>query len=183
MIAYNGTKRHTNHCVMNKERVKDDLVESTKSLMNILSSVSQEKFNKKPEEGGWTVGMTVEHLIKVEYGTLKLFSGPVEKSGRNPKQKIEKIQERLLDFDTAMTAYGPIIPDEKPKDKSKALGKIQDIRQKLTGLIEIVDLEEMVTGFEHPLFGYLTRVEWIYFNIYHSRRHINKIERVISSIK
>lgn len=168
---------------MNRDCVKRDFIESTKNLLEILSDIPEGNFNKKPELGGWTVGMTAEHLIKVEFGILKLFSGSVDSTDRNPEQKIEEIEKRFLDFETSMTAYGPIVPDKEPKDKTKVLGKLQDIRQKLTGLIEIQNLAETIKGFEHPLFGYLTRVEWIYFNIYHSKRHINQMERIISSIE
>lgn len=168
---------------MNRARVKKDFIESTRNLLEILSNIPERNFNKKPESGGWTVGMAAEHLIKVEYGTLKLFSGSVDSTDRNPEQKVEEIEKRFLDFETSMTAYGPIVPDKEPKDKTKVLEKLQDIRQKLTGLIEIQNLAETINGFEHPLFGYLTRVEWIYFNIYHSKRHSNQMERISSSIE
>lgn len=168
---------------MNKKQVKNDFVESSENLLNILSPVPDKNFNKKPGEDGWTVGMAAEHLIKVESGTLKLFSGPVGPAERDPEEKILTIKGRLLDYNTAMTAYGPIVPNDKIKDKTKALVKMQDIRQKLTGLIEIQNLEELITGFEHPLFGFLTRIEWIYFNIYHSKRHVRQIENILDSIE
>ena len=168
---------------MNKTRIKNDLVESTSNLLDILFSVSEAHFNTSTPKGGWSIGMIAEHLIKVESGTLNLFSGPVERTGRDPSSKIESIRDRLLDFDSSMTAYGPIVPDEKPKDKTKALEKMQDIRQKLKGLIEIQDMTETITGFEHPLFGYLTHVEWIYFNIFHSRRHVNQMKQTLASIR
>lgn len=82
-----------------------------------------------------------------------------------------------------MTAYGPTVPDEKPKDKSKTIEKFQDIRQKLTGWIEIQNLAGTITGFEHPLFGSLTRIEWVYFNIYLSRRHIRQISKILKSFE
>lgn len=167
---------------MNKSSVKADLVDSTDKLLRILSGVSDSNFNIKPVEEGWSVGQTTEHLIKVEYGTLKLFAGPVHPTDRDPEQKIQEIKERFLNFEKRMTAFGPIIPDAIPKDKSKALVKLQDIRQQLTGLIDIRDLTKTVTGFEHPLFGYLTLIEWIYFNIYHSRRHVRQIQEIVNSI-
>ncbi len=167
---------------MNKSRVKSDFIESTRSLLNILSGVQDNSFNEEPGGDRWTVGMTAEHLIKVESGTLKLFSGPADTTERDPAQKIKEIKERLLNYETGMTAYGPIVPDEKPKEKTKVLEKIQDIRQQLTGLIDIQDLSKTITGFEHPLFGYLTRIEWIYFNIYHSRRHAHRIIEINKSL-
>lgn len=117
----------------------------------------------------------VEHLIKIETGTLRLLSKNLKSPDRNPIEKITFIRERLMDFETGMKAYGPILPNDKPKDKDKALGKLQDTRQRLGGLIKIHDLTEKVTVFDHPLFGTLTRIEWLYFIIYHGRRHVRQI--------
>lgn len=163
---------------MNKDLVKKDLRQSTNNLMDVLSLTPEDFFNIQPSQDGWSVGKIGEHLIKVETGTVRIFTGSAEASDRDAEQKIKTIRDRMMDFETKMTAYGPIIPDDEPKEKTKVLEKLQDIRQKLLGFIDIQDLTEMVTAFEHPIFGSLTRIEWIYFNIYHSRRHIKQIEKI-----
>lgn len=163
---------------MNKLETKKDLDESTKKLLDLLYEVPEPIFNAVPGEGGWTIGQVTEHLIKVETGTVRLFSGPVKEAGRDPREKIDEIKNKFLNFDNKLKAIGPIVPSDSPKDKTKALEKIQDIRQKLTSLIEIQDMTALVTGFEHWLFGPLTRVEWVYFNIYHSRRHGHQIKTI-----
>lgn len=163
---------------MKKDLVKKDLRTSTNSLLDVLSVIPKEIFNEHPYRGGWTVGKVGEHLIKVETGTVRLFTGPSKASERDAGEKIEHIRSRMMDFETKMTAYGPIIPNDEQKDKTKVLEKLQDIRQQLLGFIDIQDLTKMITGFEHPIFGPLTRVEWIYFNIYHSRRHVKQIEKI-----
>lgn len=164
--------------MMKKNLVKKDLKQSTSSLLDVLSGTPEEIFNTQPNQEGWSVGKIGEHLIKVETGTVRIFTGSAEVSDRDPEQKIENIRERMMDFETQMTAYGPIIPDDKPKDKTKVLEKLQDIRQQLLGFVDIQDLTEIITAFEHPIFGTLTRVEWIYFNIYHGRRHVKQIEKI-----
>lgn len=163
---------------MNKLEIKKDLNESTRKLLELLYEVPEPFFNSVPKEGGWTVGQVAEHLIKVETGTVRLFSGPVEDAGRDHQEKIDEIKDRFLNYETKLKAFGPIVPGDTPKDKTNALEKIQDIRQRLTSLIEIQDMAALITGFEHGLFGYLTRVEWIYFNIYHSRRHMHQIKTI-----
>lgn len=168
--------------MITKEQVKEDLKNSTERLLEVLYAIPEEAFNKRPGQGAWSIGQVAEHLIKVETGTVRLFSGPAEAAARDPQEKIRKIKESMLDFDTAMNASGPIIPDEKPKDKVRVLEKIQDIHLKLASLIEISDLTEVLTGFDHPIFGTLSRVEWIYFNICHSKRHIRQIKNIHNSI-
>jgi len=163
---------------MNKAQVRSDLKQNTRELLQSISDFPEAHFNSRPTEGQWTAGQVAEHLIKVETSTIKLFVGSTEPSNRNPGLKITNIKERLLDFNSKMKAFGPIIPDDSPKEKTAVLDRLQDLRQRLTGMIEIEDLTVLVNGFEHPLFGTLTRLEWIYFNIYHSRRHNRQIKNL-----
>lgn len=167
---------------MEKDQIKADLKKSTKELLDLLDRIKEDQFNVPPKDGGWTIGQVAEHLIKVETSTVRLFSGNVEATKRNPEEKVSSIKERFLDSDKKMKAFGPIIPDEDNKDKELALEKIQDLRQKLIGLIELQDMTELIVDFSHPLFGPLTRVEWIYFNIYHSARHSKQVRRILKAL-
>lgn len=164
---------------MNKETLLDEFKEATNELLATIDNIPEEHFNTLPDSGGWTPGQVVEHLIKVEVGTVRLFSGPSKEAGRDPEANLAKIKQRFLDFDSKMKATGPIVPDEKPKDKEKALKKVQDIRQRQISSIEIQDLTELVTAFEHPLFGELTKIEWLVFNICHGKRHAYQIEQML----
>ncbi|MDZ7714921.1 MAG: DinB family protein [Balneolaceae bacterium] len=167
---------------MDKQQITEELKNATEELLEIIESVPEESFNASPSKNSWSPGQVVEHLIKVETGTLRSFSGPLEQCERNSEEKVEKIQDDFLNFKTKMTAFKPIIPDEKPKDKTKALNKMQDIRQRLVSLIDIQDLTELVAGFDHPLFGRLSKVEWIYFNIYHGKRHAHQIIQTMNQL-
>lgn len=164
--------------MVKESKVRSDLKESTRELLQSISRFPENEFNTPPDDGGWTAGQVAEHLIKVETGTVRLFTGGFEACDRNPEQKIERIKERMLDFESPMTASGPIVPDDQPKDKEQVLEKLQDLRQRLTGMIELHDLSEMIAGFVHPVFGSLTAIEWIYFNIYHSKRHLHQIRAI-----
>ncbi len=168
---------------MVKSVVRSDLKKSTRELLTTISNFPEEYFNTHAKEGRWTAGQIAEHLIKVETGTVHFFTGETEPTDRDPLQKISKVKERLLNDDLRMNANEPIIPDDKPKDKESVLKKLQDIRQRLISLVEIEDLTELISSFAHPLFGPMTRVEWIYFNILHSRRHIRQsrdLEKIFS---
>lgn len=160
---------------MKKSEVRSDLKESTNQLLNSLSDFPDELFTSKVQEDKWSVGQIADHLKKVETSVLNLFTGSTRPADRAPDIKIADLKKRFLDYSTKMKAYGPIIPEQNPPKKQDALAYLQDIRQRLTGMVEIEDLTELLTGFEHPVFGYMTRLEWIYFVVYHSRRHIAQI--------
>lgn len=167
---------------MKESVVRKDLKESTHDLLMAVSEFPEEYFNAPPADGGWTAGQVAEHLIKTETSTVELFTGSFEISERDPEEKIKTIKGRFEDFESKMKAFGHIIPDESSKDKAQILENIQDSSQRLTSLIELHDLSELITGFAHPLFGHLSRVEWIYFNIYHTYRHVHQIHRISESI-
>ena len=161
-----------------KSEILNDLNDSTKKLLAGIEKFPEGRFNDKPNGDAWSAGQVGEHLIKVETGTVRLFTGSTEPADRDPEEKIERIEEEFLNFEKKFTAFGPILPDEKPKDQQKVVNKLQDIRQRLASLVDLHDLSALCTGFEHGLFGYLTRVEWIYFTIIHSRRHLEQVRRI-----
>lgn len=165
-----------------KDQVHKDFTQSTKELLNILNDFPEEHFNTKPEDGGWSAGQIAEHLIKSEIGCVRFFTKDTEPAERDSEEKIKPLKKTFLDSDTKLQAGGPIMPDDAPKDKPKAIDKLQDIRQRLTSMIEIKDLTEVVTAFDHPLFGPFTRIEWLYFHIFHAERHRRQIEAIRSGL-
>lgn len=169
--------------MINRVELKTDLRNSTNHLLGVLYETPGRIYNEMPRGNSWTIGMVAQHLIKVETSTVRLFAGMAEPTERNPESKINTIKSRLLDHNTKMRAFGPIIPDENLKDKQALIEKLQDLRQRMMSCIEIEDLTETVTGFEHPLFGFLTRVEWIYFNIYHAERHVRQINEISKKLQ
>ena len=159
-----------------KKQVRKDYTQSTQELLSVLNDTPEDHFNTKPEDGGWSAGQVAEHLIKSEIGSVRFFTVDTKATERDPEEKIEMLKETFLDFDSKFEAPGLVSPDDKPKDKQKAINKLQDIRQRLTGIIEIEDLTQIVTAIDHPMAGPLTRIEWLYFHIFHSERHRRQIE-------
>ena len=167
---------------MNKTEVRNSLKENTRKVLSVIQEFPETKFNTRPSEQEWSAGEVCEHLIKVETSTVRLCTGKTESCSRDSEEEIPKLKSRLGDRNAKMRVFGPIIPDESPKNKIKVLEKLQDIRQRLIGLIEVDELTELVLEFDHPLFGKLTRIEWIYFSIYHTQRHIYQIEEIAAEV-
>lgn len=165
-----------------KKQVRHDFTESTENLLKTLQDFPEAAFNKKPRKDKWSIGQVADHLLKTEVNTLRMLTQEVEPSDRNPEQKIEDIREQFLNFNKKFKAFGPIVPDDSSKEKQEMIDRLQDNRQRLSSIIDIEDLTGLITAFEHPLFGSLTRVEWLYFQIYHSRRHCQQIKIIAERI-
>ncbi|NGP89098.1 DinB family protein [Fodinibius halophilus] len=163
---------------MEKNTLRQKLKASSDSLLHTISTFPDSEFNTEPPEGGWSAGQVAEHLVKVEGGTVRVLTSEGQKADRAPEQYIPIMKKRLLDFESKMQATKPIVPDDQSKDKEDILATLQDIRQRMTSLIETQDLTQRAVAFEHPIFGYLTRVEWIVFVIYHSQRHLYQIKEL-----
>lgn len=162
--------------MISRARISDDLRASTAALLKELDDFPDSGFNMKPAADRWSAGEVAEHLVKMETAILRLLTGPVSDTKRDPAEKIEQIEKEFLDFEKKFTAYGPIVPDATPKDKERTIQQLRDIRRQLAGTIDRYELTETCTGFEHGLFGRLTRVEWVYFTIIHSRRHRKQLQ-------
>lgn len=161
------------------EEIRTELKDSTRQLLSTVQAVPEADFNRQPAKGRWSAGQIAEHLIRVEVGTLRFFTGANRAPGRDPEAKVEELRRKLLNREQKLTAYGPIVPDDRPKQKQAVLAKLQDTRQRLTGLIELEDMSRVLTDFDHPLFGPLSRAEWIWFIIFHSARHRQQLRELL----
>jgi uncharacterized damage-inducible protein DinB len=159
-----------------KKQVHQDFTQSTQKLLSALNEFPEDHFQSSGPNGGWSAAEIAEHIIKSEAGLVKFFGEDAESTERDPEQKIELMKEKMLNFQQKFSAPSQVEPNDGPKDRQQLIDKLQDIRQRIAGMIEIEDLTKLLTVFGHPGFGTLTRVEWLYFNIYHAERHVEQVE-------
>lgn len=163
--------------------LQNKLEENTELLIETIAEVTESKFNLKPEEGGWSVADVVEHLYRSEFGIPKLFQGETQKNiDRAPDAFVQKMEKRFLQSEKKMKASGVILPSDEEKSKEELISKFKQNRTKVIELIGELDADELCLSFEHPLFGYLTRQEWVHFNIIHTQRHLGQIQRILNQL-
>ncbi|HET7153008.1 MAG TPA: hypothetical protein VFJ29_04525, partial [Candidatus Kapabacteria bacterium] len=95
---------------------------------------------------------------------------------------IEEMKQMAYDFTNKVVAAERVLPTGDPMDKADA---IRQIRNNTKAILDVVAVEDMslMTDIPNRLFGELTRVEWIYFAIYHSDRHIKQMERTKEALQ
>ena len=58
------------------------------------------------------------------------------------------------------------------------LGAWEDTKAKITEAITTLDLSATCTAFELPESGEFTRSEWVWFAIYHIKRHTHQLKNI-----
>lgn len=163
--------------------LKNKLKENTELLIETVTNIPDSKFNIQPQEGSWSVAQVVEHLYRSEFGIPKLFQGKTQKDiDRAPDAYIDQMRKQFLESDRKMEASGVILPTEEEKSKEELIAKFELNRTKITELIGKLDEDELCLSFKHPILGYLTRQEWVHFNIIHTQRHLGQIQRILSQL-
>ncbi|MEZ0004717.1 hypothetical protein ABH942_000060 [Flavobacterium sp. 28YEA47A] len=151
-------------------------------LEKLLLSIDNSLWDKNPAENSWSVGQTMEHILKANSGLKNLLPENVSETDRPIDEKVPIIKSVFLDFSTKLDAPGFIIPTETIHDKQQQLDKVKALKNDTLQLIDSLDLSKTCMGFELPVFGHLTRLEWINFSLYHAQRHTEQVKRIISAI-
>ncbi len=165
-----------------KEEILNELEKNTGALIELISSLPQEQLNKIPFEGSWTAAQLGDHLLK-SYAVVETLNGPVKKTERPMGEKIEQVKTLFLNFDIKMNSPEAVIPSNGPIDKEKLLSALRNRIEQLNGIIQTKNLSETCLGFAIPQYGEFTRLEWIYFTIYHTQRHVHQLKNIVSVIK
>lgn len=162
--------------------ISSDLDASTNGLIQMLKGLPPDVFNRHPDKKSWSVADVVDHLLKLEGGINGLLLGPTTKAERDPEGKVLKIEEVFLDFDKKLSAGGPVKPSGVEKQKDRLIAQISESRENLAKIVGEKDLKLIYTGFRHPIFGLLSGIEWVYFAIYHSQRHLHQIKKILATV-
>lgn len=155
---------------------------ATSTLIELLSSLTNEQLNIKPTKNSWTAGQVGDHLEK-SYEVSKILLGEVEDTQRPPDQKLAEIRALFLNFDIKMDSPKAIVPTNDPIDKKRLLTSLEEKIQWVNTNSKNMDLSKTCLDFEIPEYGPFTRLEWIGFNTVHTQRHIHQLQQIIKTIK
>lgn len=159
--------------------LKNQLLKNTDELIAAIEEFPASTFNTKPNPDSWSAAEVLEHLYRSESGIPKLFVGKTKTlTDRPPDARVETMKHRFLESDKKMTASAIILPTEGEKSKDDLISTFRKNREKIAQLIDTLPPEELCLRFEHPILGYLTRIEWVHFNIIHAKRHMRQLERI-----
>jgi DinB superfamily len=161
--------------------LKEELQQTKEELIAVVSSIPDEHIDTTPFEGSWTAGQVLEHLCK-SVGT-KVLKGNTQKTERPADEKIAFVRSIFLDFTKKFNAPDFILPTEATHNKQDQLALLTAKFDRLIAALETYDLEEECTDLSLPGFGNLTRMEWIAFQMLHTKRHTEQLKHIAAAFK
>lgn len=163
---------------MMKQQAISELQEANARFRDVLNAFTQEQFNKVPFSGSWTAAQVADHILKSQASAPEFFQGTVQATERAPDAQIAGIRDIMMNFDAKMQAPDFILPSESPLDKGELLQALQQTDEATRKVAQELDLTATCMDFEVPVLGNMTRLEWIYFMVYHTRRHTQQLEMI-----
>lgn len=158
----------------------DELAATKTLLLQTIKTFETDQFNTVPFPGSWTAGQVSEHILLSASGGVKILNSGGQTTARDPQEKVGPLRDLFLNFDIKMTSPDFIKPSNIPQDKEKILQSVEDTFEPMINLAKKQDLSLTYTDFEMPQFGMLTRLEWLSFILFHTRRHIRQLQNIQS---
>ncbi len=163
--------------------IEQNLKNNTNAFISVIENFPDQLFNSSPSPGVWSAAQITEHMIRSEFGLSRLFNGETKEQEDYDGIVMERaIKEKLLNMENKVQAPPIIQPTAGEKNKSELVTKFSAIREELLNNIKTMDNEAICLKYPHPLFGYLTRVDWVNSSIYHCQRHIIQLNDILTQI-
>jgi hypothetical protein len=157
--------------------------DTTSTFFALASSFNEDELNAKPSNDGWTAGQVIEHitLSNINITNELLKDGKI--CGRAPDAGVDNIRSIFLNFEKKLKSPAFIVPTSDTYSKEKL---ISDLKESIDELEEAGQKGDLFEIIHHALFGEVTRLETLYFVVYHTQRHVHQlsnIQRVVQNEK
>lgn len=162
--------------------IQTELQSVTNKLIPLLQSFSPDAFSKKVDEQTWSAAEVAEHLLIVNRNLSYVLKSEGEMPERAYDKKLSVIKEALSNRATKIVAPETVKPTGTVQDQQELINGLQHYMQVLHQIAEEKELQELCTQYPHPRLGRLTRLEWLYFIIYHTERHCQQLEIIKSEL-
>jgi len=169
--------------MINKDEIANELSEALSGLLNAVELFDEIQYNKTPFENSWTAGQVVTHLLLSNNGFLEVLNAEVADTARAIGELQPQLKAIFLNFENKMKSPDFILPQLKAYDREIQLLEIGKIRAAFLKAINDLDLSKTCISFPVPGLGNLTRLEAIYFVIYHTQRHTHQLNEIYRFLK
>lgn len=160
---------HEQLLTMDKELLKQNI---ENVFANFKAAINQHKdINKKRADGGWSVGEIAGHIIKsslVNYGATKNTKRPYDEHAAS-------IKNLFLNFQLKFPANPMLHPDAKQYSRDEILNSLDINKQAVFEMINNDDLTVTCIDIELPVWGTLTKYEWLVLLENHIIRHTRQV--------
>jgi hypothetical protein len=167
---------------MKKEEIIADIEQTMLTLTWLMADIDPGNYNKVPFEGSWTPGEVMEHINIVGTGFCNLLNGKTGPTIRPVNEHVERITTMFLNFNQKAVASANVIPAPADYNLQDQLAKLESIKTSILDAVNTLDLNLTCLDFDIRTFGNLTRLEAVYFFLFHTKRHIHQLQNIVKQL-
>ncbi|WP_246581267.1 DinB family protein [Echinicola shivajiensis] len=162
-----------------RENTFTEFHKTTLTLLKKLSSLTEKQLNFLPQSG-WSAGQLGDHLLK-SYASAETLNGKTKATTRPIDQKLASVKTLFTDNTIKMESPEAILPSQEKITKRELIDSLEERIGQIKEVILNKDLSLTCVDYSIPEYGEFTRFEWVWFNIYHTQRHIFQLENMVQS--
>lgn len=154
---------------MNKALLKENIETVFKNFQTAI--LCHADINRKRADGGWSVGEIASHIIKGTQVDLR----ETQKTERPYDQHTTSIRDVFLNFQLKFPTAPILQPTPKQYSTDELFSMLDANKVSILRMIEQDDLTETCIGIELPVWGTLTKYEWLVLFQNHIIRHTKQV--------
>lgn len=156
---------------MDKKILKQNI---TKAFDNFKAEIKKETdINQKRTDGGWSVGEIGDHIIKStgsHWGATKVADRPYDKYAK-------EIKDLFLNFEMKFPAAPQLQPQMKSYTVTELFFSLDNNLKDIIRVIDVDDLAVICTDIQLPVWGTLSKFEWLTLIENHIIRHTHQVNQ------
>ena len=158
---------------MDKELLKQNI---ENAFINFKAAINQHTaINIKRADGGWSVGEIGDHIVK----STGVNFGATQSTERPYNENAAAIKDLFLNFRLKFQANPVLHPDAKQYSSDEIFSSLDKNKEAVLEMINNEDLTKTCTDIELPVWGTLTKYEWLVLMENHITRHTHQVKDFI----
>ena len=160
-----------------KHKINLEFSSVTEQFLHLFHQIPDEEINILPFENSWTAGRVLKHVCLSDRAIIKWLYGNTSPSHRKPDEYLDKLSV-LLNFNIKFISPPFIVPPDKQFSKHVLINEFISSRAQLREGMNNLDLSQICKDIELKDLQGISRLELIYFVIYHTKRHIFQLTNI-----
>jgi hypothetical protein len=160
---------------VDKQLIKEKIAMAFQNFTSAIGAHTD--INKKRADGGWSVGEIGAHIIK----STRVQFGNTKKTDRPYDLHANSIRDLFLNFNMKFPAMPELQPEAKQYSTGELFAALDRNKDAVFTMIDKDDITETCIDIELPVWGALTKYEWLVLMENHIIRHtrqVNEFDKV-----
>ena len=149
-------------------------------LNTLMATVDAYKVNISPYDDSWTAPQLLNHVTKSINGMAKAMQTDSAPANRNPAKRVDELRKIFLDFSQKFQSPAFIVPDNRTYEPLRTINQLNEAFERFEESASTANLADLIEGLP---FGAVTKLEIMYFTLFHTQRHLHQMEKICEALK